>query len=240
MKAFTNISLIESRSKWAKRLTPLTMLFLIGGLITNFMSMSQPEYFRPTLLLLAIGFTLSLFSSNLVNAWVREPRSDQVLTTTLKKFGNDYILFHYTTSIPHLLLTPSRLYVIVAKRQPGQITVTGDRISRKFTWMRLLRFFADEGLGSPVADAQNRVKKATKWLGGQLAAEDIPEIKPMVIFTHQEAELLVEEEPSVPVMRANELKTYLRQSDKQRAVSATQRKTLVNLLGADYPETSKK
>ncbi len=33
MKVTTNEALIEQRSKWAKRLAPLTMLFLIGGLI---------------------------------------------------------------------------------------------------------------------------------------------------------------------------------------------------------------
>ena len=32
MKAFTNTNLIETRAKWAKRIAPLTMFFLIGGL----------------------------------------------------------------------------------------------------------------------------------------------------------------------------------------------------------------
>ena len=239
MRAFTNTDLIESRTKWAKRIAPLTMLFLVGGLITNFLSINQPDYFRPTLILLALGFTLSIFSSNLVNAWVREPRADQALTSTLKKFGNDFILFHHTAAVPHVLLTPNRLYAIVAKRQPGDISVRGDRISRKFSWMRVLRYFAEEGLGAPMLEAQNRAKKLTKSLSNQLEAEAMPEISPLVVFTNPGVELTVES-PAVPVMRLNQLKTYLRDNDKQRAISAEQRNTLVSVLGNGHPEESSK
>ena len=62
MKVVTNTKIIETRVKWAKRIAPLTMLFLIGGLITNFMSINQPEYFRITMILLAIAFWVPLAS----------------------------------------------------------------------------------------------------------------------------------------------------------------------------------
>ena len=84
MKVVTNTKIIETRVKWAKRIAPLTMLFLIGGLITNFMSINQPEYFRITMILLAIGFVFAIFSSYLANRWVREPRADQILENMLK------------------------------------------------------------------------------------------------------------------------------------------------------------
>ena len=95
MKVTTNIELVENRRKWAKRIAPVTMLLLVGGLITNFLSINSPEYFRPTLILLALGFVSALISSHLANNWVREPRADQVLEQVLKKFGNDYALLNY-------------------------------------------------------------------------------------------------------------------------------------------------
>ncbi len=239
MKAYTNTDLIESRAKWAKRLAPLTMLFLIGGLITNFLSINQPQYFRPTLILLAIGFTLSIFSSGMVNTWVREPRADQTLAATLKKFGNDFVLFSYTCAVPYVLLTPSRLYVIVAKRHAGEITVKGDRIRRKFTWMRLIRLFSDESMGAPVHEAQGKANKLLKALGKVVDEEDLPEISALVLFIHQEAELVVEEAPPIPVLQVNQIKRYLRENDKQRQISADQRKRLVRALGGDdFPQTS--
>jgi hypothetical protein len=236
MRVHTNTEIIQSRAKWAKRIAPLTMLFLIGGLITNFMSMSQPQYFQPTLILLALGFVFATVSSHLVNRWVREPRADQVLATTLKKFGNDFVLFNYTAPLPHVLLTPSRLYAVIVKNQDGQITVNGRRYSRKFTWNRFFRFFADEGLGSPTAEAENRLDKLEKFLRKNLAEEEIPELKPLILFTHKNVELIVNNS-DIPVMRTNELKTYLREQEKNRAISATQRQKLIQLLGGQWGET---
>lgn len=235
MRVYTNNQLITSRAKWARRIAPLTMFFLIGGLITNFMSMSQPQYFQPTLILLALGFVFATASSHLVNRWVREPRADQVLSTTLKKFGNDFALFNYTAPPPHVLLTPSRLYAVVVKNQDGQITVNGRRFSRKFTWARFFRFFADEGLGSPAAEAENRVDKLEKFLRQNLSETDLPEIKPLIVFTHKAVELVVTN-ADIPVMRTNELKTYLRDQEKSRAISAPQRHKLSQLLAGQVEE----
>jgi hypothetical protein len=235
MRVYTNNEIIASRAKWARRIAPFTMLFLIGGLITNFMSMSQPQYFQPTLILLALGFVFATASSHLVNRWVREPRADQVLTSTLKKFGNDFVLFNYTLAVPHVLITPSRLYAVVVKNQDGQITVNGRRFARKFTWNRFFRFFADEGLGSPAAEAENRVDKLEKFLRKNLAEEEIPEVRPLILFTHKNVELVVNN-ADIPVMRTNELKTYLRDQDKNRAISAAQRQKLVQLLGGQVEE----
>lgn len=233
MKAITNTDIIESRSTWARRIAPVTMLFLVAGLISNFLSINQPQYFRYTLILLALGFLFATVSSHLVSRWVREPRGDQVLTATLKKFGNDFILFNYTTSVPYILLTPSRLYVIVVKQQSGQITVNGQRFTQKFSWGRLLRLFADEGLGAPVSEGQANVKKLEKLLSKELADDELPEIKPIIIFANKEVELSVNN-PPIPVMRSNELKTYLRENDKIRSISASQRKALVEIIGGEY------
>jgi hypothetical protein len=235
MRVYTNTAIIQSRSKWAKRIAPFTMLFLVGGLITNFMSMSQPQYFQPTMLLLGLGFIFATTSSHLVNRWVREPRADQVLGATLKKFGNDFVLFNYTSPPPHVLLTPSRLYAVVVKNQDGQITVNGRRFSRKFTWNRFLRFFADEGVGNPAAEAENRVEKLENFLRKNLAEEEMPEIKPLIIFTHKDVDLTVTDSDLL-VMRTNELKTYLREQDKNRVISAAQRQKLIQLLGGQWEE----
>jgi hypothetical protein len=239
MKAFTNTDIIETRAKWAKRVAPLTMVFLVGGLITNFMSFNQPEYFRYTVILLAIGFILSLVSSHLVNNWVREPRSDQTLLATLKKFGNDYVLFNYTSLAPHLLLTPSRLYVLVVRRQGGEVRVKGNRFSRPFSFIRILKFFTEEGLGVPNSEAQSHLKKLQKLLSQHLENEAIPELQALVIFTNKDVSLILDE-PALPVIAANQLKSYLRDRDKTKNISATTRNQLITILGNEYPEAKSK
>ncbi len=233
MKAITNSEIIETRSKWAKRIAPLTMLFLIGGLITNFLSINQPQYFRPTLILLALGFVFATFSSHLTNRWVKEPRADQILTNVLKKFGNDFVLFNYTISPAHILLTPSRLYVIVVKQQDGPVQVDGYRFSRKFSWKLFFRFFADEGLGSPAVDAEKGVKKLDKLLRNELPEEEIPEIAPLVLFSHKDVELTLKN-PAVPIIRTSEIKTYLREQNRTNNISSNQRINLTRIIGGRW------
>jgi hypothetical protein len=238
MRVITNTDIIESRSKWAKRVSPLAMGTLVTAFLLNLYSIfkpDRPEYIQYTFLLLAVGLILSMISSNLVNRWVREPRADQVLSNTLKKFGKEHVLFNYTISPPHILLTPSRLYVVTVKRQTGQITVKRNRFSRKFAWSRFFRFFGEEAMGVPAVEAQSDVNKLQKLLTKKLADEELPEIKPLVVFVNQDVELSVND-PVIPVMRSNELKTYLREHDKQKAISASLRATLTEIIGGEYQE----
>jgi len=237
MIVITNTKIIENRTKWAKRLSPLAMLALLGGFFLNLYSImyavNQAEYTQYTFILLMIGLFLSIISSNLINRWVREPRADQVLTNILKKFDKDYALFNYTINPPHILITPTRLYVIVAKRQTGQITVKGDRFLRKFSWGRFLRFFADESMGWPVAEAQDGIKKLQKLLKKKLPDQELPEILPLIVFVNQNVNLIISD-PAAPVLLTNELKAYLRENNKQRAIPAPLRSNLVKIIGGEY------
>ncbi len=229
MKITTNTKLIEQRAKWAKRFAPVTMLLLMAGLGTNFMSMSQPQYLQPTIVLLALGFISAMFSSHMVNTWVREPRADQVLESVLKKMGSDYHLFNYTTPVAHVLLAPDGLYTFVVKSHGGEISVNGSKFSRKFSWWRVLRLFADEGLGAPIAEVESRANKLNKFLAQKLGAEAAPVIKPVVLFSNKEAQLTVDNAP-LPVLLTNQLKDLLREEGKSRAISSEQRRQLTQIL----------
>ena len=238
MKTFTNISMVENRAKWAKRVAPVTMIFLFGGLIINFISFNRPEYFQYAVISLGIGFVLSMVSSNLVNNWVREPRADQTLSATLKKFGNDFILFNYTSAAAHVLLTPTRLYVVIVRRQAGEITVNGERFSRKFSFIRLLRFFAEEGLGIPGGEVRNKRKKLYDLLKAELDDDAIPEISGLVVFTSKDVVLNLNA-PTLPVLTTSELKLYLRENDKSKLISAKARNQIIEILGQDYEQIKK-
>jgi hypothetical protein len=234
MQVITNTQIIESRSKWAKRLSPAAMLVLLGGFALNMYSFDKPEYTRYVFALLLIGFFLAIASSHLVNRWVKEPRSDQVLGTTLKKFGKEFVLFNYTTKPPHILITPTRVYAIVAKRQTGDITVNGAKFSRKFSWARFFRFFGEESMGLPEAEAENgKIKLAKLLKDNGLSDEEIPEIDAVIVFTNKEANVTINE-PALPVLRGNELKSYLREHDKQHNISAQLRSQLIEIFGGVY------
>jgi len=234
MQVITNTQIIESRSTWARRLSPAAMLVLLGGFALNMYSFNRPEYTRYVFALLLIGFFLAIASSHLVNRWVKEPRSDQVLNTTLKKFGKEFVLFNYTTKPPHILITPARVYAIVAKRQTGDITLKGAKFSRKFSWGRFFKFFGEESMGLPDAEADNSKINLVKLLKKNgFTDEELPEIDALIVFTNKEANVTIIE-PTLPVLRANELKSYLREHDKQHNVSSQLRSRLIEVFGGKY------
>ncbi len=239
MKTILNTELLENRSKWAKRIAPLTMLFLFGGLITNFMSFNRPELLQYTVALLAVGFLLSIVSSYLVNNWVREPRTDQAIATTLKKFGNDFVVFNYTSVAHHILLTPTRLYVMIVKRQDGEFDIKDRRVSRKFSFIRVLRFFAEEGMGAPISEALSSAHKLKKLLEKKLPATDIPEIEPILLFSHKDAQLN-RNNPAISVFNTAELKVHLHETNRKKIITPELRKTLIELLGNGHPEVKMK
>lgn len=236
MKVITNEQIIKKRKKLASILSPLAMALLLIGLTLNILSLRSEEilpfYFYGTLIFLMMGFAASTISSGMVNRWVKEPRADQTLQETLKGFDNKHILFNYTTKTPHVLITPTRVLAITAKHQGGEIKVTNNKWRRGFSWGRLLRFFADEGLGNPTLEAKANAERIENLIQKELPPESRPPVEPIIIFNHPQVELTVED-PEVPVMKSNKLKKYVRDITKGSTFSAETRQTLVDLFSPE-------
>jgi hypothetical protein len=235
MRIFTNDELIAKRKKLAGRVATAAMLLLMGGLLTNCYSFRggpgaiNPGLYYALLGLLAAGFIAAIISSQLVNRWVKEPRSDQVLSKVLKGFDNNHYLFNYTTSIPHVLLTPRKIYVIAARNQDGLIRFRQGRWKQPFKLRRLI-MFNEESLGNPAAEAQSYVERLRNLLADRFNDPELPEIEPVVIFTNPDVELELEE-PVVPAMKGGALKEFVRRQGKGISFNAEQRQKLVDLLG---------
>ena len=74
------------------------------------------------------------------------------------------MLFNYTSVVPHVLVAPDGIYTFVVKGHSGTISVNGRRVSRKFTWQRVFKLMADEGMGSPLGEAEGKAGKLHKYL----------------------------------------------------------------------------
>lgn len=238
MKVVTNEVLIAKRKKLAGRVATGAMLLLFAGLLTNCYSFrSGPgSEINATIYYLLLGFLLTGFiaavvSSNLVNRWVKEPRNDQVLSKVLKNFDNSHYLFNYTTNVPHVLLTPHKIFVIAARNHEGRIRCQGNRWQQPFKLRRLF-LFTEEGLGNPAAEAEGYVERLRKYLSGKGNGLTIPEIQPVVIFTNPNVELEVEGS-TVPAMKGGALKQFVREESKGPSISAQERKTLIEVLSND-------
>jgi len=208
-------------------------MVLGGGLLASF----NEAYYFWSLPALLIGFVLANISAYNANRYVREPRADHVLEKALRGFDNNYHLFNYTAAAPHVLLTPSRLYVITAKNQDGVIRKQGTRWKRNFSVKRLFLFFNEEALGNPTHEALSNAEKLRTQLSRALSG-DLPAIEPLVVFTHPNATLQLDD-PSgrdrdeVPAMLAKDLKKHLRSQPKGTLIAPEVRRQLTEVLQGD-------
>jgi hypothetical protein len=94
-----------------------------------------------------------------------------------------------------------------------------------------MRIFGQEGLGRPDLDAENEVQTVKKFFSKKLEESDVPEVKPLLVFTTDDVELDAGESP-IPAMKLKQLKDFMRQGGKNRALNAEQIKTLTEILEA--------
>jgi hypothetical protein len=199
---------------------------------------TSPLYFYGTMGLLVTGFIASTIASGLVNQWVREPRSDQILEQVLKGFDNKNVLLNYTIpTTAHILVGQSKVYSITTKGQDGDITVTNNKWKRKFRFSDIYRFFANEGLGRPFDEAKHSAESLAKFIQenfpDDVADEDLTiPIEPIIVLTHSKVILSVESS-DIPTMKSGQLKAYIRQSTKGAALKANVRQKLVEILRKD-------
>ncbi len=231
MQIITNTALIESRVKWARRISMVGMGSLIIGFMVNLQSFSQPELSTLAMIFLLIGLVAAVISSNMVNDWLREPRADQFLAETLKRFGNDYVLYSYTLSTFNIIQTPTCLYVITVKNQTGEVRVEGNEFKQKFSWLRILRFFSPDSIGSPVTELLKSVEKVRQSLQPEMS--QLPEIYPLIVFSNKEAKLIIKN-PTIPVVHDRELRNYLKSNGPKQPLSADQQRVLAKILGGSY------
>lgn len=223
MQVVTDKKLIAQGQKYGKIASAIGLAALVLGLIISFRQMSLLLAYG----CLIVGFILSNIGIYLANKWVREPRADQALARVLKGFDDKYTLYNYYLPAQHVLLTPSGLVTFVVKPQSGKIRYDGKRWRHKLGLSRIFRFFAEEGLGDPIKEAQQEAAALKQFLDKHVPDSEVP-IYPFVVFSGPDEKLDLEiTNPPIPVVRLRDLKTRLRRLDQSgKALPAETRKQL--------------
>jgi hypothetical protein len=165
--------------------------------------------------------------------WGRSPRPDEKLDAGLKGLHSEFNMYHYSSPVSHLLVGPSGVWVLLPYHQRGSITFEKNRWKMKGGGFlqAYMRIFGQENLGRPELDAENEVKTLHKFLAKKMDAANIPEIKPILVFTTEEAELDAGDSP-IAALKIKQLKEFMRQGGKNRSLSNEQIKKLTEVLGA--------
>jgi hypothetical protein len=227
MKTVTNEKRIARNAKIGNWSTLAGLAALGVGL---YISIKQPAYIFYSFVCLLVGILLSNVGLYHATRWVRRPRADEVLTTALKGFDKRYYLYNYLLPVNHVLLSPSGLFVIVARNQDGPIYYADGRWRQKFNLFRAFGL-AGEAVGDPLRDAARDARKMQKFLAERAPQAGEVTVQALVVFTNAKADLHVQA-PPLPVLDGKELKDHLRQLPKD-ALSGGQIRQMVEVLGGE-------
>ncbi len=230
MKIIKNEKLIQRNGKIGQYVS-LAALVVLG--IGMYISFSKPELVNYSVVCLILGFIMSQVGMYMGSRWGRSPRPDEKLDTGLKGLHSDFSIYHYSSPVSHLLVGPSGMWVLMPYHQRGKVSYEKNRWKMKGGGFLqgYMRIFGQEGLGRPELDAENEVKNLKKFFAGKMDEAEIPEIKPILIFTTDDLELDAGKSP-IPAMKLKQLKDYMRQGGKNRALSNEQIKSLTDVLGS--------
>lgn len=172
------------------------------------LSLWRPELATLTAVLLVLGFALATTGIYFANRWVKKPRPEDVLDRALKGLDDRHRLYHYLDRGPaHLLLAPWGLVLFETRSGEGRFEFADGRWRQRITMGKAMRFFVEEPLGDPIADARQGAKRLVAALEARLGAADVP-VFPVVVFTHPAA-VLVRKNPPLAVCQPKQLRSEL-------------------------------
>jgi hypothetical protein len=218
MKIIRNEKLIKRNANIGSW-TSLAALVVLG--LGMYLSFTQPELFIYSLVALVLGFTLTQVGMYMGNKFGRSPRPDEKLDAGLKGLQNEYVMYHYTTPVSHLLVGPAGLWVVMPYHQRGQVSYKKNRWHLKGGGFLqgYMRIFGQESLGRPDIEIDNEIRSLKKHLLKHVDESELPEINALMVFTSDDVEIDTEGSP-VPAMKLKQLKDFVRQRAKEKKVPA--------------------
>ncbi len=229
MKIITNNKIIKRNRKIGQIATLASLVVLVVGFVISINT--DASLFIWALLALMVGFLLSQVGIYYGNRFGKSPRYDERINQSLKGLDEKYTLYHYTSPVPHLLVGPAGVWVLVAYGQRGSISYDG---SRK-RWNHVggnffLKLFGQEGLGRPELEAKGQLQDLAKQLNTSLPQVPLPEPKAVLVFTDPKAEVGNIEDAPIPALHTDKLKDFVRRMARENPAPANSIQALEKAL----------
>jgi hypothetical protein len=163
-----------------------------------------------------VSFIITQASLYLGSRFGRRPRPDEQLDAALKGIPGDYSIYHYITPIPHVLVGPAGVWILIPYHQKGKV------IYEKNRWKNsgggflqgYMRIFGQEGLGRPDLEAESQVAALEKFFRKKMGeGETPPPMNIALVFLDPNVEIENEGAP-VPALHIKKLKELIRKAAK--------------------------
>ena len=183
---------------------------------------------------LIIGFILGQIGNFYMRRFLRPVRPDMIITKALKGFDDRNHLYIWATPIALVLAGPAGLFAIATRNTAGKVIIRDGKVKTPFSLRKIFFFFGDESLGRPEDEAKLDAKKLQEWLQEEIG--ESVEVTPLVVFTHEKADLVIENS-DVKVLHVKQLKSFLRAQNKNKTLSKSQLLQAIAALDA-YAENA--
>lgn len=210
---------------------------------------------------LPIGFIFASIGSYHINRFARRrwkgtkifARPDELLERSLKGFDNKYAYFAWSLPAHYVLVGPCGVIIFAARSDRGRVVVEENNWREPFSLGRIFTVFAREGLGNPAREVNDQASEvrailqeceaATNGAHGE-PTDEAPEnalgevpITGAAVFLNPEVQLSVEN-PSMPALRADQVKEFVRRQAREVKLPANKVRALTECLvqSATYDE----
>jgi len=218
MNISSNMKLIERNKKISQIVLYSSLALLTLGFMWSF---TNPNSSQATLsyFILIPAYILVQVSIYMANKWGRSPRPDEIIINSLKGLNNQYNLYNYTTSVPHLLVGPAGIWIIKPYHHSGEISYNPEkkRYEQKGGPGFITKLFAQESLPNIERESKMYLADYHSYLEkNNLAIEKDPQIANL--FFSEKAHINAKNAPEICI-HADKFKELLRQVAKKSTIS---------------------
>ncbi len=219
MKIIKNEKLIKRNAKIGQYASLAGVVTIIGVTIFLAQSLFKPESVtgETTWIMLAVllvSMIISQVSMYFGTRWGRRP--DEAIDKALKGLPGDFTIYHYASSVPHLLVGPAGVWLILPYFLRGVVTYKKNRwrVGGGGFAQSYLRVFGQESIGRPDLEVGAQAAALEKFLKKKFEeGEEIPPIHAALVFLDEKVEIQAEDAP-LPTKQVKKLKDFLRKAAK--------------------------
>ena len=149
----------------------------------------NPRLFSVFFTIMLLGIILSSVSAYFTTRFGKSPRPDELIDKAFKGLDDRYHIFHYKSSIPHLLISPSGVWSITPTFVDGEIYY--DKNNNKWVHKKnsiINRFLSKEYFPNPNNDLKSHNKDFKKALNASSINSNI-ELNSLIILMNKNANL---------------------------------------------------
>lgn len=219
MKVVVNLKLVRKFKIFTRLSLAGMLIFLVAGLIFAFFNITPYVLLNFVLATFFIVATYTLLRLNgwLSSRWGSNPRLDEKITDSLKGLADDYVIYHYVTDVPHVLMGPNGISLLEIFDLPGKIQYDKEKNSWRYAKKGnfLSRIFQSEKFTNPEKESVYVYKDWDKFLA-RLSESDfyhpgpnLPKSQTIIVFPDENTELQVIGSP-IPLTKLTRLKELIR------------------------------